>query len=81
MPTATLTSKGQTTIPKKIRDHLCLHPGDKLDFSIDDEGNVSVRPAVVGLSALRGFFKDKVTKPVTISEMNAAVKRRAGGSK
>ena len=45
MTVATLTSKGQTTIPKQVREHLKLNPGDKLDFVIEPEGRVVIRPA------------------------------------
>ncbi|MEW6756034.1 MAG: type II toxin-antitoxin system PrlF family antitoxin [Candidatus Latescibacterota bacterium] len=80
MPTATLTSKGQTTIPKGIRDHLGLRSGDRIDFVIDDQGNVVVRPAVTALGELKGLLRDKARKPVTIEEMNAAVRGRAGAA-
>jgi AbrB family looped-hinge helix DNA binding protein len=40
MSTSTLTSKGQTTIPKDVRKRLNLHPGDRLEFVIDDDGCV-----------------------------------------
>ena len=46
MATATLTSKGQLVIPKPIRDHLHLHPGDTLDFLVQESGDVLMRPAV-----------------------------------
>jgi AbrB family looped-hinge helix DNA binding protein len=39
----TLTSKGQVTIPKAIRDHLGLKPGSKVEFEIDGVGAVQVR--------------------------------------
>lgn len=42
MPTATLTSKGQVTIPKKIRDKLNLKPGDKINFDIETGGEVKI---------------------------------------
>jgi AbrB family looped-hinge helix DNA binding protein len=37
MPTSTLTSKRQTTIPLEVRRHLHLHPGDKLDFVLCED--------------------------------------------
>ena len=42
MSTSTLTSKGQTTIPKDIRKRLNLHPGDRLECVIDEDGRVLV---------------------------------------
>jgi AbrB family looped-hinge helix DNA binding protein len=44
MPT-TLTSKGQVTIPKRIRDALGLAPGSTVDFEVDERGRVVIRPA------------------------------------
>jgi antitoxin PrlF len=44
MPTSSITSKGQTTIPKEIRDHLHLKPGDRIEFVTDEDGRVVVLP-------------------------------------
>lgn len=41
MPT-TLTSKGQVTIPKRIRDALHLTPGSAVDFAVNSDGNVVI---------------------------------------
>jgi antitoxin PrlF len=40
-----MASKGQTTIPKDIRKRLNLHPGDRLEFVIDEDGQVVVLSA------------------------------------
>ena len=45
MSTSTLTSKGQTTIPKDVRKRLNLHPGDRMEFVIDEDGRVLVLSA------------------------------------
>ena len=42
----TMTTKGQVTIPKQIRDALDLKPGTKIDFSVDENGNVLLHRAV-----------------------------------
>lgn len=42
----TLTSKGQVTIPKAVREHLGLKPGSKVAFSLDANGDVVIKPAV-----------------------------------
>lgn len=82
MSTATLTSKGQTTIPKDIRDFLRLSPGDKLDFIVDPEGRVILRPATMDARALRGLLYRKGRKPVTLDEMDEAIALSAArGSK
>ena len=44
MTIATVTSKGQVTIPKSIRDALRLHTGDKLEFIVTEEGDTLLRP-------------------------------------
>jgi AbrB family looped-hinge helix DNA binding protein len=73
MATATLTSKGQTTIPKEVRDHLHVSPGDKLDFLIDAEGRVVLRPATLDVRQLKGMLKRKRAKPVSLEEMDRAI--------
>jgi AbrB family looped-hinge helix DNA binding protein len=57
MAVATLTSKGQTTIPKEIRDLLGLAPGDKLDFVVETDGRVVLRPATRDVRELRGMLR------------------------
>lgn len=54
-----LTSKGQVTIPKKIRDYLGLHPGSAVSFDLGPGGEVIVRPAAPGQPARR---KGRFTK-------------------
>lgn len=53
--TSTLTSKGQTTVPKSIRSYLGLHAGDQLDFVVE-EGRVILQPATVDIRELKGVF-------------------------
>ena len=43
--TSTMTSKGQVTVPKRLRDYLGLEPGDEVEFELRPEGDVVVRPA------------------------------------
>ncbi|EAZ91208.1 AbrB/MazE/SpoVT family DNA-binding domain-containing protein, partial [Crocosphaera chwakensis] len=49
MPCATITSKGQVTIPKEIRDYLKLDTGTKVDFVITETGEVKVIPLVTNV--------------------------------
>ena len=74
MPTSTLTSKGQTTIPKEVRDHLQLQSGDQIDFVIQNDGSVIVRPASVRVSELKGMLHRKNMKAVSIDAMNEAIR-------
>lgn len=51
---ATLTSKGQVTIPAEVRRHLGIGQGDKLSFVIDDDGRIQVKvPAYPDVASLR----------------------------
>jgi antitoxin PrlF len=76
MPTATLTSKGQTVIPKAIRDHLGLQPGDTLDFVVQDNGDVLIRPATEDIQRLKGLLHRPGRLPVSVAEMNQAIRNR-----
>ncbi|MGB8932421.1 MAG: AbrB/MazE/SpoVT family DNA-binding domain-containing protein [Anaeromyxobacteraceae bacterium] len=79
MPTATLTSKGQVTIPKEIRDRLRLKTGDRLHFWVDADGSVHLRAQNRSLLDMVGFMKHLVkrTTPVTVEEMDEAIQRAA----
>jgi antitoxin PrlF len=79
MPSATITSKGQLTLPKAIRDLLHLDAGDRVDFVVKDDGTVVLKPATVDVRELRGMLHRKGLKPLTIAEMNAIVRRRGAG--
>jgi len=76
MPASTLTSKGQLTVPKVIRDRLGLHEGDRVEFRVTGEGQVVVEAATVDLRDLRGILKGRGRR-VTVEEMEEAV-RKAG---
>jgi antitoxin PrlF len=57
MANATVTSKGQITVPKEIRDHLGVEPGDRISFQIGGGGEVIVQPETVDVRSLRGMLK------------------------
>jgi antitoxin PrlF len=63
---STLTSKGQTTIPKPIRDSLRMKPGDKMSFTLMPDGVVIMRVKNKQLSDLAGLLYKKGRKPVPI---------------
>ena len=73
MPTATLTSKGQITLPQAVRVSLGLDVGDKLDFIADQTGGFSVIALRKDASILRGRFADRANAPVSVDDMNAAI--------
>lgn len=59
MPNATLTSKGQTTIPKEIRDSLGLKPQDQLNFTLLPDGTVIMRVKNKSVLDLAGIVNYK----------------------
>ncbi len=73
MPTATVTSKGQVTIPKKIRDELKLGSGTKIDFVLQPDGTVLVKPVTVDIRDLRSILKSPLGRSLTVEEMDAAI--------
>jgi AbrB family looped-hinge helix DNA binding protein len=78
MPTATLTSKGQLTLPKTIRDRLRLHTGDAVDFVISDDGEIRVRAGNVDVRALQGLLHRSGRTPVSLEQMDDAIRRARG---
>ena len=67
-----ITVKGQATIPKPIREHLGLQPGDRVKFFVHPDGSVVLLPKV-SASAIRGMVKSRNSRPVTTEEMTTAV--------
>lgn len=72
MPTATLTSKGQITIPLSVRHALGLHAGVKLDF-VQSEDGFKVVPLRNASATLKGRFAGRVEKPVSVAAMDEAI--------
>lgn len=78
MASSTLTSKGQTTIPKDIREYLNLQPGQRIDFIVDEEGRVILRPATLHIRDLAGILHREGQKPISVEEMNRVIRARHG---
>ncbi len=76
MPAATLTSKGQITVPAPIRATLGLERGDRVSFRLREDGVVELHPETVDLLSLCGILKPRV-RGVTVEEMTAAVREAA----
>ena len=75
MSTATLTSKGQTTIPKDIRDGLSLKAGDKLDFHMLSDASASLRVRRGSLDDFIGILHVPGRKAMTGDDVKAAIAR------
>lgn len=71
----TITSKGQVTLPKAIRDRLNLAPGTLLDFTVDEAGVLTARPVTQKASSLAGLLKRPGQKALSIEEMDDAIAR------
>ena len=77
MPTAIVTSKGQITIPKAVRDGLGVETGDRVEFVELQKGVYTVVAATRDIRDLKGMVP-KPAKPVSFEEMHVAVRRLAG---
>ena len=77
MTTATITSKGQITIPKEVRERLGVEAGDRLEFVEEEKGVYKVVAATKDVRHLKGLVA-RPSRAVTVEEMNRAV-RRSGG--
>lgn len=75
-----ITVKGQATIPKAIREHLRLKPGDRVKFFVHPDGTVVLLPKLPP-TALRGIVKAMRRRAVTVAEMNRAVSEGAAGTR
>lgn len=78
MPTATITSKGQITIPKAVREALGVSAGDRVEFVAEEKGAYRVVAATRDVRHLKGLVA-KPAKPVSIEAMNRAVARAVSG--
>ena len=76
MAAATVTSKGQITIPVQVRTKLGLGAGDRVEFVELEGGQFAIVAATRSIRELKGMIR-KPKRPVTIAEMNAAIVERA----
>ncbi len=71
MPTdATLTSKGQTTVPKEIRDRLGMKPGDRMNFTLMPDSTVLMRVKGRSVIELAGLLHKKRRKPLPVGRLS-----------
>ncbi len=80
MALATLTSKGQVTIPKAVRDSLHLHKGDKVEFVITESKEALLRPVTKKVDDVFGRLYMPGRKPVSIEEMDAGIRQKIQAS-
>ena len=77
MPTATVTSKGQITIPIEVRNALKLKTGDKINIFENGDGKFTFQPKTGSIMAMEGILQRLGTAPLgdapTIEEMDQAV--------
>ncbi|WP_396214640.1 AbrB/MazE/SpoVT family DNA-binding domain-containing protein [Gemmatimonas sp.] len=76
MSTATVTTKGQITIPAEVRRRLGLETGDRVEF-VETEDGFAIKVANDDVRALKGLLRTPA-KPVTLAAMEAAIRRRGG---
>lgn len=67
---ATLTSKGQTTIPKEIRDSLSLKAGDRMTFTLMPDASVLMRVKSKSVTELAGVLHENGRKPVPVARLS-----------
>lgn len=72
MTSATVTSKGQVTIPADVRTKLGLRPGSRLAFVPTDTGGYEIHPVAASIRDLKGAVP-RPAQPVTPDEMNEAI--------
>lgn len=78
MPKATLTSKGQVTIPASVRRRLGVKPGDRVEFVEMENGVFQLVAASRDIKTLKGVVP-KPAKAVTVEEMNETIESRGRG--
>lgn len=76
MPASRMTSKGRTTIPKSIRDHLHLQLGDRIDFVVEANGKVALEPVTLDVRDLEGRLHRPGMKIVSVAAMKKSFEKR-----
>jgi len=71
---ATITSKGQVTLPKALRDRLQLNEGDRVEFIVDEAGRVELRAVTASVKQLKGMLPPP-KRSLSLEEMDEAIAR------
>ncbi|WP_349569323.1 AbrB/MazE/SpoVT family DNA-binding domain-containing protein [Azotobacter salinestris] len=80
MATATLTSKGQVTIPARVRASLGLNTGDRIEFVDLGDGKYAITAINQPVHSLKGMIR-KPSAPVSIEDMNTAIAAHGAAAK
>lgn len=75
---ATVTDKGQVTVPKEIRDKTGITPGSRLDFELQDDGTLRVRVLARGADNLFGLVHRRGIKSRSIEAMDEGIAAAVG---
>ena len=73
MPTATVTSKGQITIPQEVRQRLSLESGDRVEFSFEADGSVKLRQVAGSVHDLFGMLRRRGRRRVSIERIDQSL--------
>lgn len=73
MPTATLTSKGQLTLPKSVRERAGTRTGDRLEVMVSEDGSIVLRPIRGSVERLFGLLRREGESPVSVEQMDEAL--------
>jgi len=80
MVLAALTSKGQVTIPKEIRDSLRLHAGDKVEFVITESREALLKPVTKKVDDVFGRLHKPGRKRISIEKMDVGIRQKMQAS-
>lgn len=80
MPTATLTTKGQITVPVEVRNDLQVDAGDRVEFVQIAPGRYEFVAATHSIDELKGMF-GKPAKSISIEDMNKAIEKRGAAAR
>jgi AbrB family looped-hinge helix DNA binding protein len=73
MFSTTVTDTGQITLPEEVRQHLKLSSGSRIEFVIDEDGQVKIFPLNVPVETLSGILHRPDTQPASLIDMDAAI--------
>lgn len=80
MPTATLTTKGQITVPVEVRNDLQVDAGDRVEFVQIAPGRYEFVAITHSVNELKGMF-GKPAKSISIEDMNKAIEKRGAAAR